>query len=286
MENKIFRTIFHIGMTGLGWSVGGPIGALLGYWIGKRIVPNPSIDMGDVNNQSTRRSNGPYKNTGTVNDLFIALLVLIAAVMKADGEIKQSELVHVKKFLRKNYSDDDSKQLLLALRDILKQEIDLPPLCYQIKQNTDYSTRYHLYDFLFSLAVADGRLSSNETNVLNTIRRHLGITYSDTISINERYRSFYTNNNSGWGQDTNNQGKYRRQSGNSYTQQGTDPYKVLGIDIAASDEEVKRAYRRLAMKYHPDKMESMGESIKAQAEEQFRRINEAYEYIKKARGIK
>lgn len=273
-------------MTGLGWSIGGSLGALLGYWLGKKIAPSPSIDMGDINNQNSRQPHGPYKNTGSINDVYIALLVLIAAVMKADGEVKQSELKHVKDFLRKNYSDEDSKQLLLALRDILKQDINLPPLCYQIKQNTDYSTRYHLYDFLFSLAVADGQLSSHEATVLNTIHRHLGISYSDMMSIRERYRSYYTQYESNWQQRNYNQGSYQRQYNNSSTNQGPDPYKVLGIDSSATDDEVKRAYRRLAMKYHPDKMESMGESIKTQAEEQFRKINEAYETIKKNRGIK
>ena len=61
---------------------------------------------------------------------------------------------------------------------------------------------------------------------------------------------------------------------------------MLGLDNSATDDEVKKAYRRMAMKYHPDKVESMGEEVKKNAEAQFREINEAYEQIKTARGMK
>lgn len=65
-----------------------------------------------------------------------------------------------------------------------------------------------------------------------------------------------------------------------------DPYSVLGVDKNATDEEIKKAYRRLAMKYHPDKVEGLGEDVKRNAEAQFREINEAYEQIKSERGMK
>ena len=65
-----------------------------------------------------------------------------------------------------------------------------------------------------------------------------------------------------------------------------DPYKVLGVSPDASDEEIKKAYRKLAMKYHPDKVANAGESIRQQANDKFRSINEAYEHIKTLRGIK
>ena len=64
------------------------------------------------------------------------------------------------------------------------------------------------------------------------------------------------------------------------------PYAVLGIDSNATDDEVKKAYRRLAMKYHPDRVENLGEEVRRNAEEQFKKINEAYETIRIARGLK
>ena len=65
----------------------------------------------------------------------------------------------------------------------------------------------------------------------------------------------------------------------------TNPYEVLGISPNATDDEVKKAYRRMAMKYHPDKVANAGEEIRQQATDKFRAINEAYEHIKQQRGI-
>ena len=55
-----------------------------------------------------------------------------------------------------------------------------------------------------------------------------------------------------------------------------DPYRVLNIDRNASDEEIKRAYRRLAGQYHPDKVQHLGEEFRKLAEKRFKEIEEAY----------
>jgi DnaJ like chaperone protein len=60
----------------------------------------------------------------------------------------------------------------------------------------------------------------------------------------------------------------------------------LEIDSSATDDEVKKAYRKQAMKHHPDKVSHLGEEIRKAAEEKFQKLNEAYERIKSARGIK
>lgn len=280
-------------LGGIGWAAGGPICAIIGYFIGKTLGNNgPRIESGNEWGQQTNSSSnhrGPYQNTGNQNDVYISLLVLIAAVMKADGDVKQSELNHVKAFLNKNYTEEEAKQLLATLRDIVKQDIDVTSVCYQIKQNTNYTTRYHMFDFLYGLAGADNDFNASEEAVLNTIRRGLGINISDFLSIRERHRGYSSYNGGfggGFGGYGSSQGGSYNRSSSSQSTYTKDPYKVLGIDSSATDDEVKKAYRRLAMKYHPDKMESMGESMKKQAEAQFREINEAYEVIKKARGIK
>ena len=263
--------------AGLGWAVGGPIGALFGFFLGKALsdqAPRLYGSFGDRTNPygGSQPFQGPYRNTGTRNDFDIALLVLIAAVMKADGDIKKSELDCVKQFLLKNYSEEEAKELLLMLRDLTKKEIDLDGVCRQIKVNTDYTTRYHMLDFLFTLAGSDSFVDNYELNVLNRIRSAFGINYSDYISILARHGQSYS-------------GSQSKQS-NSGSSWGKDPYKVLGLESTASDDEVRKAYRRLAMKYHPDKVEGMGDEVKRNAEAQFREINEAYETIKNARGMK
>lgn len=271
--------------TGLGWVIGaGPIGALLGYMLGSAIERRQEIGDGS---QDFSNHHGPYRNTGTQDDINIALIVLIAAVIKADGNVRRSELDYVKRFLLKNYGEEKGKQYLAMLRDLVKPEriIDLPAICNQIKQNTDYTTRYHMTDFLFGLSVADNSYTTAENDVMRSIAKGLGINTRDFVSMYTRH--IYAHSGTAGSGGYSGGSSYSGSSySSSYSQQRKDPYKVLGIDSTATDEEVKKAYRRLAMKYHPDKVEGMGEEVKKNAEAQFREINEAYEQIKTARGMK
>ena len=267
----------------VGWATMGPLGAVLGYIVGKNLSGDGASAWQRV---GPGTHHGPYRNTGTQDDINAALMVLIAAVMKADGEVKRSELDYVKRFLLKNYGEERGKQYLGLLRDLVKVDrfIDLYEICPQIKQNTDYTTRYHLVDFLFGLATSDGAYQPSEHQVLRTIANLLGINSSDWVSMYARHvRGGYAGGH-GYNGDTGYSRNTSDTSSTSYTR--TDPYKVLGIERSATDEEVKKAYRRLAMKYHPDKVEGMGEEVKKKAEAQFREINEAYEQIKAARGMK
>ena len=279
--------------TGLGWVTLGPIGALLGYFVGSTIegrtqgIPRFNNRLGDSN--YTMGSDGKphrrFHNTGTQDDIDVALLVLIASVMKADGTVHRSELDYVKRFLAKNYGEEKGKVLLGMLRDLVKPEtyIDIDAVCLQIKQNSDYTTRYHMVDFLFGLSVTDNSYTTTENTVMRAISFRLGINQRDYISMFTRHVSSHTRNRgSADGGGYSNSSYSSTSSSSSYS----DPYKVLGLDSSATDEEVKKAYRRLAMKYHPDKVENMGEEVKKSAEAQFRKINEAYEQIKTARGMK
>ena len=281
-------------LTGLGWVSAGPIGALLGYFLGRTIEglsQNPRL--GDSNYYMGRdgtphqSGHGPFRNTGTQNDIDVALLVLIAAVIKSDGSVKREELDYVKQFLRKNYTEEKAKTLLLMLRELVKPEtyIDVDAVCLQIKQNTDYTTRYHMMDFLFALAVADNAYFPEENKVIRVIASRLGINSRDYVSMFTRHVNGRFNSRAG---NNGYSGSYggSRSYGSASTASRKDPYKVLGLTSAATDEEVKKAYRRLAMKYHPDKVDGMGEEVKKNAEAQFREINEAYEQIKTARGMK
>ncbi|MBP5547846.1 MAG: TerB family tellurite resistance protein [Bacteroidales bacterium] len=261
-------------LGGLGWAMLGPIGGIIGYFIGKKLE---TPKCGTFNNTYEQPLSGGsthrrYHNTGTSDDLSAALLVLIAAVMNADSVVKKSELDLVKRFLVSNYGEENAKELLLKLRELQKKDIPLNDVCTQIKYNTDYTTRYHMLDFLFSIAAADGQVVSSEINTLHSIGSYLGINSRDYFSIMYRHMGGY---------DGSSDGGY---DGNSTYNK--DPYKVLGLETTATDDEVKKAYRRLAMKYHPDKVEGMGDDVKHNAEAQFREINEAYEKIKAERGIK
>lgn len=258
-------------LAGLGWAIGGPIGALLGFFIGRAF--SSDYQIGDGEDSSPHR--GPYRNTGTQQDVNVALMVLIAAVMKVDGEVKRSELDYVKRFLLANYGEQRGKEMLKVLQQMVQQDIPIDRVCAQIKVNTDYSTRYHMVDFLFGIGGADGEYNSAEINMLRLIAQYLGISTSDYTSIFERHVGYadgrsYSDSSSG---GRTSQGGY-----------GKDPYRILGIDSSATDDEVKKAYRRMAMKYHPDRVAGMSEELQRNAAEQMKEINEAYDIIKQRRA--
>ena len=264
-------------LTGLGWSMMGPIGGIIGYLIGRKLENRNSdgyLGGGSINDNGGS-SQHRYYNTGSQDDLSAALLVLMAAVMKADDVVKKSELDLVKRFLVSNYGEEKARELLLKLRDFNSQDIPLGDVCQQIKQNTDYTTRYHMLDFLFSIADADGEITFPEQNLLRTISNRLGINARDFLSIMSRHIAGNFGGGAGGSKGST-----------SHRSSTRDPYKVLGLDSNATDDEVKKAYRRMAMKYHPDKVEGLGEEVKKNAEAQFREINEAYEQIKAERGMK
>lgn len=268
----------------LGVYVGGLPGGLIGYWIGATIdKKSKKTDIGKIESQSD-----------TLKDTDISLVLLIAAVLKADKTVRQSELGAVKQFLANNYVEKDGKIILGLLRDLVKPTttIDLEPACDVIREHTDYTTRYHMMDFLFRLAMADGEFDGEENKTLQIIARHLRITQSDFSSMYYRHTRGYSDRQSSYNQwqEDHSESDYGQQNGGYQSSQNAagnppNPYKTLGIDPSATDEEVKKAYRRMAMRYHPDRVENLGEEMKKNATEQFRVINEAYETIKRERGI-
>ena len=255
-------------ITGLGWAFMGPIGAILGFVVGSAVDAAGrelnGQDAGGSGGASTYRTRGQYT---TPNDIRVAFLLLIAVVMKADGKVVKSELNHVKKFLLMNFGERQATDLLHVLRDLMGRDYSVYDVCRQIRENTNYATRMHLFDFLYSVAAADSYCSPEEEAVLKTIASQLRISSYDYISIHERHTAGRTSSSA------------------SYSQSAKNPYSILGIEESATNEEVKKAYRRLAMKFHPDKVEGLGDEVKKNAEQQFREINEAYETIKNQRGI-
>lgn len=194
----------------------------------------------------------------TPGDFKISLLVLMACVMKADGSVKKSELDIVKQFLVKNFTEEEALEALQILKNLLQQPINEIEVAVQINQHMNYSTKLELIHLLFRIAYVDEGIDNSELEVINRIANIFNISQPDYISLLSMYKKH----------------------------QDVDwMYKVLQIEPTASDEEVKKAYRRMAMKYHPDKVATLGEDAKQLATDKFRKVNEAYEEIKKSRGM-
>ena len=231
---------------GLGWAVGGPIGALLGFIIGSVVDGASNITI----------QSQPSRSRTTSGGYMMSLLVLIAATMKADGKVLRSELDYVKSFLRQNFGEESASEAIIFLRDLLKQTIPLNDVCRQIEQNMHYSARLQLLHFLYGIAEADTAVTPSEQTTIENIGRKIGISDRDLESIKAM---FIKNTDSA--------------------------YKILEIETSATDDEVKKAYRRMAMKYHPDKIAHLGEEFQKAAQEKFRSVNEAFKTIKKERNM-
>ena len=231
---------------GLGFVMGGPIGGLLGFLVGS-MIDSTTVHTSTYTSGSVRTSQG---------DFGMSLLVLVAAVMKADGKVVKSELDYVKQFFVRQFGQDSAKQALLMLKDILKQDIPVRDVCLQIKGNMDYSSRLQLLHLLFNVSLADTFIDSLEIAIIEKISSYMGVASGDFLSIK-----------------------------NMFIPETDSSYKILEIERSSSNDDVKKAYRRMAMKYHPDKVSHLGEDFRKSADEKFARVNEAYEKIKKERNM-
>lgn len=228
---------------GLGWAIFGPIGGILGFALGSL------LDTQEFKATTT------YSAT-TTGSFAMSLLVLVAAVMKADGKVLRSELDYVKKYFIQNFGEDSAAEALKMLRDILNQNIPLQAVSVQIKQNLDYASRLQLLHFLMGVSNADGHIAPAELNTIAIIASYMGVSTKDFESI----KSMFV-------EDTDS------------------AYKILEIEKSASVDEIKKAYRKMAVKYHPDKVSHLGEDFQNAAKGKFQKVNQAYEKIKKERNI-
>jgi DnaJ like chaperone protein len=233
---------------GLGWAMGGPIGGLIGFFFGS-MFDNMNSPLADYKAPSGRVTTKP-------GDFSVSLLILSAAVMRSDGKVMRSELDFVRNFFMQQFGHETTEAQMPMLREILKQDIDLPQICFQIKQYMDYPSRLQLLHFLFGVAQADGTFHPTEVETIEQIAHLFGIRQPDFTSVKAMFVK-----------DT------------------TSAYKILELSPEATDEEVKKAYRKMALKYHPDRVTHLGEDVQKAANAKFQELNAAYNEIKKQRNI-
>ncbi len=228
---------------GLGWAFGGPIGALVGAVVGYM------WDSASSKPGTHKATSGKGTSQG---DFYISLLVLSSAMMKADDKVLKSELHYVKQFLRSQFGESQTTEMLKILQDLLQKEVDLGPVCNQIKGFMSHAQRLQLVHYLVGIANADGHIHEKEWSLLESIARRLNVNHTDLESL---YAMYQVDND-----------RY---------------YRILEIEKGASKDEMKKAYRKMVKKFHPDKLGDIGEEAKKTAIEKFRMVQEAYDELNK-----
>ena len=227
----------------LGWAFLGPIGGILAFYFAS-MAEEASYVQGEQ-----------ARLQGQRNSFLMSLLVLSAAVIKADGKTTSQELATMRSFFTRNFGAQAGGEAEEIVKELLTKEYNLYEVCGQIRSCMDYSQRLQLYHYLVALGACDG-LHQREIDILETIATYIGLSNAEVDSI---FAQFLPSNDSN--------------------------YRILEIEPNATDEEVKKAYRKMAIKYHPDKVATLGEDVQKAAEEKFKAVNQAYEAICKERGI-
>ena len=227
----------------LGWAILGPIGGILGYYFASR-----AEKAAEANDELQRIQ-------GQRNSFLMSLLVLSAAVIKADGKTTSQELSTLRSFFARNFGPQAGNEAEEIVKNILSKDFNLYEVCTQVRSCMDYSQRLQLFHYLVSLGTCDG-LHQREIDILETIATYIGLSKNEVDSIFAQFRPSNDSN-----------------------------YRILEISPDATNDEVKKAYRKMAVKYHPDKVATLGEDVQKAAEEKFKAISQAYEAICKERGI-
>jgi len=230
-------------------------GVLMGYFAGY------FIEQLSAKGRSKRRKASDFSGRHeqvSPRDFELNLLSLASMVIKADGQVNQVELDYVRKYFVANYGKERANATFRTFNDVIKKrEINTVRISGFIAQHTRYESRLQILHFLFGIANSDGHVSGNELHKINEISGYFKVNYRDFESI---------------------KAMFFKQAGNAY--------KILEIDKTATDSEIKKAYRTMAKKYHPDKLQHLPEHLQNGAEEKFRSVQEAYEQLQKERGFK
>ena len=234
--------------AGLGFLFGGPFGAILGT------ITGDFFDKTTLKTISTKR---PVSNYDKSLNFITHLVGILISIAKADGHLSVQEIKVIERaFVSFGFRGEDLSFIRDLIRHTSRVDLDLRAVCFEYKQYSSYEEKLSLLRIVYLVAFADKELHTNEERMINHIIGYLEINADDAFEIRGEFCS-----------DNNKH------------------YKILNVTRDASIEDVKKAYRLLSKKYHPDRVSHLGDEFATLASDKFQKINNAYEEVKKEKGF-
>ena len=233
--------------------------ALIGYLIYRFPGAVLGFVIGSLLDQASR-SNPRFRPQGqglSKSSFELKLLALAAVVIKADGTILKEELRYVRNYFIGQYGTQRAQEIFQTFnQEIKKESQSVAGLGMDFVRGTVYATRVQILHFLFGIALADGNMSESEEAKLREIASAMRLRFQDFNRI---------------------KAMFVKETGQAF--------KILEVSPKATNEEIKKAYRALVKKYHPDRIKTEDEALLKGAQQKFIQIQEAYEAIKKEKGF-
>ena len=190
-------------------------------------------------------------------DFEINLLALASLVIKADGKVTQNELDFVRRYFITAYGKNRANEVFKIFNQNVKNKgISVSKISRLFNLALNYESRLQVIHFLFGIAKADGNISELEIKKLLEFSNLFKLSYADFLSIKAMF-----------------------------IQESDNAYKILEVDKTATNDEIKKSYRDLAKKHHPDKVQHLGDAYVKAAQDKFQQIQKAYQNIKNERGF-
>lgn len=249
----------------LGYYFFGIFGAFFGYLVGSFIDRYLAYGAGAIN---------PFTNAHRQTVFIETVFILMGKLAKADGRISEDEINHVENFMQKLGMSLDHRQLAIALfKEGAAPDFDITPKLNEFMSicGHTHNLKQMLLIYLIVMGISDGHLDAAEESLLKGVALHLGY---DQPAFRQLLDMVINQSHFAGGQATSATAL-------------EDAYKALGVSKESSDQDIKRAYRKLISQYHPDKLMGQGvpEDMIAMATAQAQEVQAAYDLIKKSRNM-
>jgi DnaJ like chaperone protein len=276
----------------LGYTFGGPLGALLGAAIGYAVDEDggsPGVSADAAAGTPGQGRHPRFTKESAREIAYVEMLILfLTGAARADGLVTGEKVETIRRFFRDRLGYGGTQYALIArlVDESFHKNVDLPRVCAAIAVRTVYEERLYLTQLAYRVSVADGVLTAREEAYIGQAARLLGVEEQDLSMIAGPFARFRDGTAHGTrGGSRAGGGPETGEKPGPGFDTTPNPYTVLGVPPSSSDDEVQKAYRFLANKYHPDKVLHLGQEFIDLANRKFTMIALAYERIRKERGL-